>query len=437
MMAWYYSGGLMIGMVLVLMLLRVPIAFAFLAADLVGVILFMGGKFGVVQFMANTTTAITGFALVPLPLFVLMGELFYHTGVATRVFTVFDHLLGNVRGRLSFVAIGGGTLFAALSGSSIANVAMMGTTSYPEMKRRGYSTYLSVGPIVATGSLAALIPPSGLAVLLGSLAGIDIGKLLLGGVVPGLILSALYCLVVFVWVRVSPDAAPAYDSAGIGWGEKLKLVVTDLLPMAVVVFMVIGFIILGIATPTESAAFGVAGVMIVAALFRKLTVAAFIKAVKGTLRVTAMILLIILASTTFSQILALSGASRGLIDWILSFNAGPMAILVMIGIVLLILGAFMESVAIMMLTVPIFFPLADAYGINPIWLGVYMLVMLEAGLITPPFGLGLFVMQGVAGPSASIVSISKAVAPYLLCTLVLVALMLAWPQTVLFLASIN
>jgi tripartite ATP-independent transporter DctM subunit len=323
MMEWYAAGALMIGLVLALMLLRLPIGFAFLAADLVGVIVFLGGKFGIVQLIANTTTAITGFALVPLPLFILMGEIFFHTGVASRVFTVFDHLLGNVKGRLAFVAIGGGTMFAALSGSSIANVAMMGSTSYPEMKRRGYSTYLSVGPIVATGSLAALIPPSGLAVLLGSLAGIDIGRLLLGGVVPGLILSALYCVVVFTWVRMDPDSAPPYPVDSIGWAEKFKLVVTDLAPMAVVVFMVIGLIILGIATPTESAAFGVVGVVIVAALFRKLTFAAFMKSVSGTLRVTGMVLFIILASTTFSQILALSGATRGLIAWIISLNAGP------------------------------------------------------------------------------------------------------------------
>lgn len=436
-MDWYFAGGLMIGLIVALMLLRIPIAFAFLLADFIGVYIFMGGHFGIIQLMANTTEAITTYSLVPIPLFVLMGELFFHSGVATRVFAVLDQLLGRVPGRLSYVAIAGGTLFSALSGSSVANTAMMSTTMYPEMKSRAYSKYLSMGPIVATGALAAVIPPSGLAVLLGSLASIDIGKLLLGGIVPGLLMASLYAVVVWLWTRLKPDSAPVYEVEAISLSRKLLLVLTHLVPMGLVIFMVIGLIIFGIATPSESAAFGVVGVLLVCIYFRSLSWKTIVSSVAGTVKVTGMVLMIILASTTFSQILAISGASRGLIDWVVSLNASFYAVLAAIGIILLILGAFMESVAIMLLTVPIFFPLMQNFGVDPTWFGVFMLIVLEAGLITPPFGLSLYVMLGVTGKETNIIQVSKAVAPYLICTLVVVVLIVLFPEIVLYVPGLS
>ncbi|MHC0054724.1 TRAP transporter large permease [Actibacterium sp. D379-3] len=426
-MEWYMAGALLLGTVVFLMALSVPVPFAFLLADVVGLVFLIGGDVGLKQLVANMTSSITHFTLVAVPLFILMGELFFHTGIASRVFDVFDKLLGNVRGRLSYLVISGGALFGALSGSSMANTAMLGSSLLPEMQRRGYKPHVSMGPIIATGGLAILIPPSALAVLLGSLARIDIGDLLIAGVVPGVMLAALFALVVFVSVRLDPDAAPQYVTARALWGEKIRLIVTDLLPMGIVVFMVIGLIVLGITTPTESAAFGVLGVLIVAVLFRALTWQAVAKSLTGAARVSGMVFLVILGSTSFSELLALSGASYGVISWATSLQVSPYTILAIMFLTLLFLGMLMESVSIMMLTVPIFFPLALSLGFDPVWFGILNLIALEIGLATPPFGLCLFVMLGVAPAGATLPQVSLAVLPYLLCTVLMVLLLVLFP----------
>lgn len=435
MMPWYFAFLLMVGMILGLMILRIPVAFAFIAANIVGVFIFMGGHFGMVQLVSNASEALLNYSLLPIPLFLLMGELFFHTGIAERVFMVVDRLLGGVRGRLSYVSIGGGTIFSALSGSSLGNVAMMGSTMYPEMRSKGYGDVLSIGPIIATGGLAAIIPPSGLAVVLGSLAGLDVGYLLMAGLTPGLLLAFAYAGLVFVFTTLRPELAPHYDVPHTPLGEKIKLVLVNLVPMAFVVFMVVGLIVLGWATPTESAAFGVVSVMIIAAAFRALTMRALLRAAANTMRISGMIFTIILASTTFSQILSISGATRGLVDWVQNIDASIAVILFAMGLVLLLLGAFLEPVGIMMLTIPIFLPLSAAYGIDPLWMGVFILIWIELGLATPPFGLALYVMLA-ATPEKSIVDVSLAVAPYLLCTVLLIVLISIMPDIVLFLPNV-
>ena len=251
-MAWYESFGLMIGAVLALMMLGLPVAFAFIAANIVGAFVFLGGERGIAQLINNSSSALTSFALVPVPLFLLMGELFFHTGLATRVFDAIDKLMGRVPARLSFVTVAGGTAFAALSGSSMASTALLGSLMVPEMARRGYSHVMSIGPILGVGGLAMLIPPSALAVLLGTLARIDVGQLLIAGVVPGLILAGLYALLILVLVKAAPHLAPAYDVAPVPLASKLRLLVTDILPMGVIVFLVVGLILLGWATPFGS-----------------------------------------------------------------------------------------------------------------------------------------------------------------------------------------
>lgn len=428
MMEWYLAGALLLGTVVLFMVASVPVALAFLLADVIGLVILIGSDVGLKQLVANMTSSITHFSLVAVPLFILMGELFFHTGIAGRVFNVFDKLLGNVRGRLSYLVIGGGALFGALSGSSMANTAMLGSSMLPEMKRRGYKSHVSMGPIVATGGLAILIPPSALAVLLGSLARLDIGALLIAGVIPGVILAVLFAGVVFVAVRLDPDAAPQYAIEPAPWSERLRLIATDLLPMSIVVFMVIGLILLGIATPTESAAFGVLGVVIVALLFRALTWQAVSKALVGAANISGMVFLVILGSNTFSQLLALSGASGGLIQWATSLEVSPYAVLATMLLTLLFLGMLMESVSIMMLTVPIFFPLAASLGFDPVWFGVLNMIALEIGLATPPFGMCLFIIIGVAPPGTTLYEVSRAVLPYVLCMMLMTLLLVLFPS---------
>lgn len=436
MMEWYEAASLMVGGLLFLMFFGMPVAIAFLTINVIGVYLFMGGMIGIDQLVANATTSVTSFALVPVPLFLIMGELLFHTGLAVRVFDALDKCFGGIKGRLSYLTVGGGTIFATLSGSSMANTAMLGTTLMPDMIKRGYKPKMIMGPILATGGLAMIIPPSSLAVLLGSLARIDVGALLIAGLVPGLVLALMFVATIRLQIALDPDAAPGYAAERATIGEIIYAITTDILPMGLVIFAVVGLILLGWATPTESAAFGTLAVAILAAAYRKLTWASIIAAMQGTLMVSAMMLMIIVGSTTFSQILAFSGASTGLISYAMSFDFGFYAILALMFLVLIILGMFMDQLSIMMLTLPIFMPLASSYGFDPVWFGVIMLLALELSLATPPFGLLLFVMVGVSPPGTTIGQVAWAAAPYIACTLLLVLILAVFPDLALWLPGL-
>lgn len=426
-MDWYFAALLLIGGLLFLMLFGFPVAVAFLLINLIGVVIFMGGLPGIEQLVANATSSVTNFALVPVPLFLIMGELLFHSGLAFRVFNALDKLLGGIPGRLAYLTVGGGTIFATLSGSSMANTAMLGTTLMPDMIKRGYKPYIIMGPILATGGLAMIIPPSSLAVLLGSLARLDVGALLIAGLLPGLILALFYVVIIALTIRIDPDAAPAYAAQRHRFGEIVLAMIRDVLPMGFVVFAVVGMILLGWASPTKSAACGALAVAILAAVNRCMTWEVLTKSLMGTLRVSAMMLFIILGSTTFSQILAFSGASRGMVSFATGFDLGPLAMLLAMLIVLIVLGMFMDQLSIMMLSLPIFMPIVQHYGFDPIWFGVVMLLALELSLTTPPFGLLLFVMLGVAPKGTTMRQVVFATLPFVGATLVLIVLLVIAP----------
>jgi tripartite ATP-independent transporter DctM subunit len=436
-MEWYDALGLLVGSIMVLMALGMPVALAFLAANILGAWVFMGGERGVVGLLNNGWGALTTFALVPIPLFLLMGEVFFQTGLGQRMFTAIDRLMGRLPGRLSYVTVLGGTGFSTLSGSSMGSTALMGSLMVPEMGRRGYKPHMSIGPILGTGGLAIIIPPSALAVLLATLAQIDVGALLIAGVIPGLILAALYVATIWLQTRLDPTAAPAYDVEPISAGEKVRLLLRDVVPMIGLMVVIVAMMINGIVTPSEAAAFGALGVFILAALYRCLSWTAVKASVRGALRVTLMAYLIVFGSATFSQILAFSGASRGLIEWATAFELAPVAMLLVMFGVLLILGMFMEQISIMLLTVPIFFPLAIQLGFDPIWFALIMLLALEISFTTPPFGLLLFVMKGVAPPETTMREIYRAAIPFILCSLLLVALLILHPPLATWLPGLG
>ncbi|MFW7354722.1 MAG: TRAP transporter large permease [Brucella sp.] len=436
MMPWYEAGALLVAIILLLMIIRVPVAFAFLTVNLMGALIFIGGEASVLQLVANATSSVTTFTLVPVPLFLLMGELFFHTGVALRVFDAIDKLLGRLPGRLSYLTVAGGTLFAALSGSSIANTAMLGSTLLPQMMNRGYKPVLSMGPIIATGGLAIMIPPSALGVLLGSIAQVDIGKMLIAGIVPGFLLATAYIAVIAFTTWRDPDAAPAYVPERLSTRAKLRLLAVNILPMAGVIFMVVGLIIFGIATPSEAAAFGVLGVLVLALLFKSLSWASVTKSILGTVRVTGMVFMIIVGASTFSQILAFSGASSGLINWVVTSSISPTLVLLGMLLIVLILGMLMESVSIIMLIAPIFFPLAASLGYDGVWLAILILLVLEISLATPPFGMGLFVLVGVAPHGTTLSEVVYASMPYIAVAIAVGFLLVIAPDLVLFLPNL-
>ncbi len=435
-MMWYESLALLLGAILAMMAVGMPVALAFLAANILGAWIFMGGERGVTQMLNNGLGALTSYALVPIPLFLLMGEIFFHTGLGARMFNAIDRLLGRIPGRLSYVTVLGGTGFATMSGSSMGATALLGSLLVPEMNNRGYKKHMSIGPILGTGGLAIIIPPSALAVLLATMAKIDISALLMAGVIPGLVLACFYIVTIWVQTKIDPDAAPAYEVEEIPLSEKLLLVVRDVVPLVGVMALIVVMMLFGIATPSEAAAFGAVGAILVAAAFRCLTWGAMRKSIEGALKVTLMAYLIVFGSATFSQILAFSGASGGLITWATGFDLAPIVMLLAMFAVLLVLGMFMEQISMMLLTVPVFFPLAESLGFDLVWFGLIVLLGLEIGFTTPPFGLLLFVMKGVAPPETTMRDIYMAAMPYIGCTLLLVAVLIAYPPLALWLPGL-
>ncbi len=436
-MEWYWAFAFLLGMIIFMMAIGVPVAIAFLTTNIVGWLYFTGwDSESILQIVDNSTILITRFTLGPVPMFILMGSIFFHTGLAIRVFDGLDALFGRLPGRLCFLTVAGGSIFSTLTGSSMANTAMLGSLMVPEMQRRGYNKQMSMGPILGTGGLAMIIPPSALGVLLASIASIDVGRLLIAGLLPGFTLAALYAGMIALQLWMNPKSAPAYDVDPIRWSQKLTLVCTNILPMSFVVFMVVGFIIFGWATPTEAAAIGVFAVMILATVFGVLTMKAVVTSVDGTIRVAAMVFFILMNSTVFSQLLAYSGASAGMIEWATSFEVHRLVVLLVMFFVLLILGMFMDATSMMLITVPIFFPLANQLGFDLVWFGLFVLMTIEMAGTTPPFGLLLYVMIGVAPKGTTLFQVARAAFPFLVCDTILILILVWQPGLALWLPSL-
>ncbi len=434
-MEWYEAGGLLLGCVVAGMALGFPVAYTFLLTNILGMFVFAAGWQNLIQITDNATSLITTFTLSPIPMFILMGSLFFHTGLAIKVFDALDKLLGKLPGRLCFLTVIGGALFSTLTGSTMANTAMLGSLLVPEMTRRGYSRKMSMGPILGVGGLAMIIPPSSLGVLLASIAGVDVGRLLIAGLLPGILLAVLYAGLIALQLWVDPESAPSYEIEKTSWGEKIRQIVFNVLPMSFVVFLVIGFIVLGWATPSESASFGVLGVVILAAVRRMLTWQAITKSLQGTIRVAGMVFFILMNSTVFSQLLSMSGAGKGLVNWATGFDVPALAILTAMFLVLILLGMFMDQVSMMLITVPIFYPLAGSLGYDLIWFSLIVLMALEMSATTPPFGLLLFIMLGMV-KGTTLFEVAWAAAPYLLCDLILIIILVIVPGVALYLPNL-
>jgi tripartite ATP-independent transporter DctM subunit len=435
-MSWTFAAWLLLGGSTVLLFIGMPVALTFLAVNLVGAWLYMGGEVGLVQLARSSVSSVAAFALTPIPLFVLMGEVLFHTGLAHKVIEGIDRLITRVPGRLAVVAVVAGTVFSAISGSTIATTAMLGSLMLPVMLARGYHPTLATGPIMAIGAVDMLIPPSALTVLLGSLSGISISKLLLGGIVPGLILSLAFIAWIILRVRLTPSLAPQEAQAVryTGW-QRWHLLVAYVLPTMSIFGVVVGALSAGWATPTECAALGAFATMVLAALYRRLSWQALRSALMGTAGISGMILFIILGATTFAQLLSFSGASNGLVQLITGQGWSKEMIVVGMMAFLIFLGLFVDQVSMMMITLPIFMPIVSSLGIDPIWFGVMFLMCMQMGLLLPPHGLLLMTMRGVAPPEVRTSQIFKAVIPYVLMSLLLLVAIFFWPAIATWLPS--
>jgi tripartite ATP-independent transporter DctM subunit len=436
-MPWTEASILLFGGLVLLMMLGLPVAFAFLAINVVGAAIFLGGQMGLIQFSRNAVQSITSFALTPIPFFVLMGEVLFHSGVAMKAIDAFALLIRRVPGRLSVIAIVAGTVFSAISGSTIATTALLGSLMLPTMLARGYHPKMAMGPIMGIGGVDMLIPPSALTVLLGSLAGISISGLLIGGVVPGLMLSALFVGYIVLRAVIDPGLAPAetLDKAP-GFAERWLPFLIYVLPLLLIFGLVVGAMSAGWATPTEAAALGAAGTIAAALAYGRLTFNNLMKALTGTVGISGAILFIIIGATTFAQVLSFSGVANGIIGMIMGQGLSPMTVLIGMILILLFLGCFVDQVSMMLITLPFFMPLVQQLGIDPIWFGIIFLICMQLGLLTPPFGLLLFTMKSVAPDTISMNQVYWAAIPYVIFGVSVLVLILLFPPLATWLPRI-
>jgi tripartite ATP-independent transporter DctM subunit len=418
-----------------LLLVGLPVAIAFTLVNLVGVYVFWGGGIGLSQLILSIDSSVSTFVLVPVPMFILMGTVMFHSGVAYRMIDVLDQWLGRIAGRLAVLAVGAGALFGTLTGVAMGSVAMLGSTLVPDMERRGYARTLALGSILASGSLAILIPPSALAVILASLGKFSVGKLLIGIIVPGILLACVYAIYIVVRCTLQPSLAPAYVVERRPLGPRLRDTVLYVLPPLSMVVLVIGTIFAGIATPTEAAAVGALMSFVIAAVYGKLTWPVVKVAVGSATSLSVMVLVVLTGSAAFSQVLSFSGATAAITELATGRDVHPIVVLILMQAVVMVLGMFIEQTSIVLVTIPIFMPIVEAMRWDPIWFGAIMMLNLEMATITPPFGLSLFVMKGIAPPGTTMGEVYRSAMPFIGLNIMVMALMIMFPDIVLWLPT--
>lgn len=413
-----------------------PLFVAFLAINLTGVAIFLGpAGFGMV---ANSIFDTANFAdLATIPLFVLMAEILFRSGSVDILFDAVDKLVGRMKGRQYVLTISLSTVFGALSGSGMAVAAMLARTLFPTMRNRGYDTKLSIGTMLAGASLAPIIPPSVLAIVIGTLSNTSIAGLLIGGIIPGLLLAGLFLIYTMVRVRLNPALAPddADDEVErVSTADKLRAV-ASCLPFGLIIFSVMGFIMFGIATPSEAAATGVLASLITAAYYRRLNFSMIVDSLGTSAFITSMILLIMASSRMFSQLLAFTGATTELTNLIVSLDWSPMLMLFIMMLIPFILCMFIDQIALMLVVIPIYQPLLGTLGFDPVWFWLIMLLNVTVGGISPPFGYVIFAFQGAAD-RVTISEAFNAAWPFVALFLLGMVALAVFPPLVTFLPSL-
>lgn len=407
-------------------------AFLGAALGLVGLLLlhFQGGG-SMSLAITSSWNLLTGFSLTAVPLFIFLGDILLASGVSTKVYNGLTPLFRRVPGQLLHTNIAVCTLFSAVSGSSSATAAAIGSIGYPELKRRGYSPSMVVGTLAAGGTLGLLIPPSLALIIYGATQHVSIGKLFLAGILPGLMISAAF----FVWIMIrSKIGSPVEPSARepMDWAE-VRRGLWQIWPLPILIFFVLGTIYLGIATPTEAASLGVVASMVLGFTWGDLTLAKLWQAFKNATLMFSAIAFIMLGTAILSQAVSLLALPREAVAAISSLGFGPYGILLMIVLVYIVLGCFFDGISLLLMTLPITFPMVMSLGFDPIWFGVIVTLLMEIGMITPPVGLNLFVLTSITKNEVSLTSAAWASMPYWLILLGAVGLYTLFPGLVLWL----
>lgn len=422
------------GALLLLMSTGINVFVAFLLVNLSATVILIGER-GFGLFVNSVTDSISNGSYATIPLFILMGEILFRSGSVDVLFDSVDRLIGKIRGRLYAVVIVIATIFGALSGAAVAVSAMLGRSAMPNMEARGYNPRLSATVILAGASLAPIIPPSLLAIIVGSLADVSIAGLLIAGIVPGIIISIMTAGYVAVSVMKNPALAPPDNEEDDCDRSSAFVAILRMIPFMFIIFMVMGMIMLGIATPGESAATGVVGAILVAMLYKRANAEMLLEALFSATRLSVMIMIIVASSTLFSQLVAFTGASRALVAWSTELGVSPMVMFVILMALPLFLCMFIDQIAFLLMAVPLYEPLVAAMGYDPIWFWTIFLINLTVGGVTPPFGYTLFALSAAA-PNVTVAQVFRASVPVLVIFLLAMVLLTIVPDLVTWLPGV-
>jgi C4-dicarboxylate transporter DctM subunit len=424
-------GGVALAVMFVLLMLGVPIAFAMAAVGAAGLWILEGPSSALAHAALIPWSEGRSFVFVTIPLFVLMGQLVYQTGLATDLYAGIRSWIGKVPGGLAVASVIACAGFGAVTGSSIATVATMGAIVMPEMRRYGYDPRLATGALAASGTLGILIPPSVIFIFYGVMTETSIGELFIAGIVPGLITAFMFSAIVLVRCWFNPSLGPKGPSAT--WAERWTSA-RGFVPILVLFGGVMGGLYVGAFTPTEGAGVGCAGVLAIAGIKRKVTLPAMSRALEETALISAMMFAIIVAGYLLARFLALTGTTETIVDALVAMELGRVGFILLLVVLYLVLGALLDVFGMLVLTIPFVMPVVRELGIDPIWFGVFVVIMSEVALVTPPIGANVFVMRRVT-PDVPMADIFLGVLPFVIGELVIVALLVMFPEIATWLPS--
>ena len=426
-MSWEVVATIYFGVMLVLLFAGVWIAISLSAAGIIGIMMVKPALLGGLESVVWNT--VDNFVLTSVPLFLFMGTVILHSGISTRFYRSLALWMNRVPGGLAQTNILACSIFAALCGSSVATAASIGAIAIPEMQRRGYGVRPMTGTLAAGGTLGILIPPSIPLIIYGSTVSESVGRLFVAAVIPGLLMAVLFMAYLAIHARLRPHEFAPPD-APVPFAVKMAGL-WDVLPLVLLAALIFGGIYAGIMTPTEAAGIGAVGAVVIAGLYGGLTMDVIKRSLLDTLRTNAMILLIIIGAQIMSFALVSAGIPRAIVASIQAINASPQVVLLLVCVMYLVLGCLVDALSLMLLTLPVVFPVMMAAGYDPLWFGIVLVILLEIGLITPPVGMNLFVIQGLA--KTSLGNVGWGSLPYVLLMILGVVLLTIFPQIALWL----
>lgn len=422
-MSWEILAFILLGGLAVLLVLGQWSAFALGAVGML--LLYLAkGTIGLVTISSVVWNTANSYILIAVPMFLLMGEIILRSGISSYFYRGVTALMGSLPGGLLHANIVACALFAAISGSSVATAASVGTVAIPEMTKRGYRPRMIFGSLASGGTLGILIPPSIVMILYGALVEESIAKLFMAGLIPGLVMSALFMAYIAIRIMVSPELAPPREHVDISRRERLAHI-AHIVPIVALLSIVLGGIYAGVTTPTEAAAIGAFGAIVLAACYRGLTLPVFRDALLSAVRTSCMVIFIIIGAQILSTALSFGGVSRGISEWIVAMELSRWVLFAALILLYVLLGFFVDGISMIYITLPVLYPIVLQAGFDPIWFGVVLTILIELGQITPPVGLNLFAIHGIAGdyPFSEVVLGSVPFVFLMLLTILLLALM--------------